>query len=169
MKLANQLLQRIRDLIGGWDKWSGNQPVLKRVKDACRISCGDGRYNPAEKTGLISRRLPAVLHFEIICNSSAEISRYSIGLHYTDDSGLGLMFHLAPDKENWPSHPLHHVHVEANSLAAGKHLGDIRLPFGETEALKILAYLIGLCSSTETAEMAETAETAGTAAPNPTA
>ncbi len=151
MKPAIQLFKRINELFGGWDNWRGGGVTRKQLRDSWRISCGTGRYDREAKNGLESKRVPAVLRFEIICDSSAEISRYSIGLHYTDDSGLGLLFHHDPDTASWPDHPLHHIHVEANGQTVGESLREIRLPFGETEALRILEYLIGLCTPSEVA------------------
>ncbi len=142
------MLRRLRAAVGGYERWApgSNLPGCDRMPHGqWRIHCGPERYTPEGRAGACVPGGDPVLNFQVGGTGSG-VERFEIGLFW--GTGWALMFHRDPDREAPPLHPLHHVQFEAPAEPACRPpFLAWRLPFGSTDPVEIVAYLVATVSA----------------------
>ena len=155
MNKATELVERIRQLLGGFEVWSGGTVKPQLLKDKrWRVYCGDGQFDPRERNAAYARKNPHIaLNFQIN-GREEEILAFEICVAWIvpgssettpprpDMLSWTLMFHLDPERESWPTHPKHHIQFAAGSNPGAPPFTGWRLPFGDTDPVHLIEYLV---------------------------
>ncbi len=130
----------VRDPRAASGQRSGSPPA-----ERWRVYSGEGRFDPAKKNALFSKRTTIGLNFRIIGRSQGResgIESYEICVVWPD--GWRLMFHRDPDQSQWPTHPEHHLQFQSpeGKVGAAPPFCDWRPPFAEPEPQRLLEYIV---------------------------
>ncbi|HYO51186.1 hypothetical protein [Archangium sp.] len=141
MKYAQQLLQGIRKRVGSHEHWEGKPPHLNQLpQQQWRIYCGEGRFEPSKRNALYSLATGIALNFQIR-GKGESITDFEMCVAWPpfEASFWQLMFHLDPERQAWPRHPLHHIQFTCG--AGLPPFSSWRLPFGETQPERLLEFI----------------------------
>lgn len=141
MKYAQQLLQDIRKQVGSHEHWKGKPPHLERLfKQQWRIFCGEGRFDPSKNNALYALGSSVALNFQIKGQAEA-ITDFEMCVAWPpfDTPFWQLMFHLDPEREAWPHHPLQHIQFTCGHGVPP--FANWRLPFGELQPERLLEFI----------------------------
>jgi hypothetical protein len=155
-----ETLQQVRKIVGvkGWENLGAcgpkPGPPLVEIKpgtpppgrspqkiELWRVFCGEGRYKAEARNALFHRQSQVGLNFQIIgCEDL--VQRYEFCLVWPD--GWRLMYHRDPDRKDGHEHPEHHLQFEQprGNLLPPPPFASWRPPFGTTDPLQILEYLV---------------------------
>ncbi len=142
MSFEADLLQRVRAVWGGYDRWALESPKKHSpLRPKFRIYCGEGRFDPGKMNGSRHQATGVMLNFQIT-GSRDRIDAFEICAAWID-AGWSLMFHLDPAREQWPEHPRYHVQFQPPRLCTGNPpFSAWRVPFNEVDPVRLLEFLV---------------------------
>jgi hypothetical protein len=114
------------------------QYPAERLCEKWRLACGEGRYKETARNAAFSRSTGVALNFQIV-GLDEHIERFEICLIWP--CGWRLMYHNDPKQAAWPHHPESHIQFQPSPEKTPVPFAEWRLPFAETDPLRILEYV----------------------------
>lgn len=122
--------------------WTG-EPVklFAPGRDAWAVYCGLGRFDPITANAARSKKTDISVNFQI---RGAGEAHWAFEFCIAWPSGWQLLFHLDPEREDWPDHPLVHLQmaVPPGEASGTPPFATWRIPLGETQPERVFEYIV---------------------------